>query len=73
MHLNSQIYPLTPFVPLKLSTWKVRVIQGNFIISLNIHIYIYTHILSTNNIFKLYTMYIYIYQMTHAYYDLILC
>ena len=65
MHLNSQIYPLTPFVPLKLSTWKVRVIQGNFIISLNIHIYIHTHILSTNNIFKPYTMYIYIYIKWH--------
>lgn len=67
MHPNSQIYPLTPFVPLKLSTWKVRVIQGNYIVSLNIHIYIYTdtHILSTNNIFKLYTMYVYIYIKWH--------
>ena len=63
MHLNSQIYPLTPFIPLKLSTCKVRVIQGNYIVNLNRYIYnyIYTHILSTNNIFKLYTMYRYIY------------
>ena len=62
MHLNSQIYPLTPFIPLKLSTCKVRVIQGNYIVNLNRYIYnyIYTYLVYKQHLQTIHYVYIYI-------------